>query len=206
MASLAIFDLDGTLTPRPSAELRLLPRLARARLLGPRQLLAWLAGGGPLRRNKAYLAALEAAQVARLAEQLVDDTLLALLRPAILARLRAHQADGLPVLLVSGTPDFVARPLCRRLGIAHWIATECAVRDGRFAAAPPRVYPHGEAKLALARSFCGRHGLRLEQAVAYGDSAADAWLLGAAGQAVAVHPDPGLARVARAQAWSIVGG
>lgn len=202
----AIFDLDGTLLPRPSAELRLLPRLARARLLGPRQLAAWLAAGPFLKRNKSYLAGLDTGGVARLAEGLVEDTLLGLLRPSILARLRAHQAEGHAVLLLTGAPDFLARPLCARLGIAHCIAAACAARDGRFLAAPPIVYPHGRAKLDLARAFCARQGLALGEAVAYGDAAADAWLLREAGRAVAVHPDPGLARVARARAWAIVAG
>lgn len=213
MASLAIFDLDGTLVPRPSAELRLLRWLVREGLLGPRQLAAGLAfglralaSGGSLRSNKAYLVGLEVAEVERAAERFVDGTLLALIRPGIAARLRAHQAEGVPVLLLTGSLDFVARPLCRRLGVAHWIATECAASGGRFSAAPPRVHPRGQAKLELARAFCAARGLRLGEAIAYGDSAEDTWLLGAVGRAVAVHPDPRLARVARARDWSIVAG
>jgi putative phosphoserine phosphatase/1-acylglycerol-3-phosphate O-acyltransferase len=213
VASLAIFDLDGTLVPWPSAELRLLSRLLREGLLGPRQLalglafgLHALAPGGSLRSNKAYLAGLEVSEVERAAERFVDDTLVVVLRPGIVARLRAHQAEGVPVLLVTGSLDFVARPLCRRLGVAHWIATECAASGGRFSAAAPRVHPRGRAKLELARAFCAARGLRLGEAIAYGNSGEDAWLLGAVGRAVAVHPDPRLARVARARDWSIVSG
>jgi len=211
--SIAIFDLDGTLIPRPSAELRFAVKRVREGSLGPLGLLRWLACGiGELRnhgwhswkRSKAYLAGADVAEVQSSAERFVHEVLVDLLRPSMLARLREHQAAGTEVLLLSGAPDFIARPLCARLGIAHCIAAQCDVRNGYFTALPARLHPFGAEKLSLARAFCEARRYPIEQAIAYGDSSDDAPLLQAVGRAVAVHPDARLEQLARSRCWDVV--
>jgi HAD superfamily hydrolase (TIGR01490 family) len=215
MARLAIFDLDGTLIPRPGAERRFARRLLADGLLGPAQWAHALAfglrglpryGRHVWKKNKAYLAGLEVAGVERCADRFVRDTILPLLREALVRRLRAHQAAGDDLLLLTGTADFLARPLCEALGIAHCIATECVTRDGRFTASAPRVHPFGAQKLELARAFCDARSDTLAEATAYCDSAEDAVLLEAVAHPVAVDPDPRLALLARSRAWAVVPG
>lgn len=215
MYTIAIFDLDGTLIPRPSAEARFAVHLLRLGRLSTSQAWRWLAGGTyeswrhgwrGWKRSKAYLAGTSVAEIEQAAERFVRDVLLEILRPSVLARLRGHQSTGNEVLLLSGAPDFLARPLCAHLGIVHCIATQCDTREGRFTMRPTRLHPFGLDKLALARNFCALRGARLDQAVAYGDSADDAPLLAAVGHAIAVHPDARLERLARLRSWDVVGG
>jgi HAD superfamily hydrolase (TIGR01490 family) len=210
---LAIFDLDGTLLPLPSAEVRFAASLAGSGLIGPRQLAGYLAfavsqwphyRGRTWKRNKAYLNRLAVTDIESRADAFVRRVLLPRLRPALLAHLRRHQHAGDPVLLLTGAPDFLARPLCRELGIAHCIATRCTIHDGRFAAGAPRVQPLGRDKRTLAEAFCSRNGLSLQEACAYCDSAHDLPLLEVVGRVVAVYPDAGLARRAAQRGWRIL--
>lgn len=212
-AGLAVFDLDGTLVPAPSTELRFALHLAAAGVVGPRQALRALCfaarwapayGRHVWKKNKGYLAGLAVDDVERRAAAYVERRLLRLLRPAVLARLRSHASAGDAVVLLTGSARFLARPLCRMLGVAHCIATDCAAEDGRYAFAPPRQHPFGADKLALLCAYGRRAGLPLGRMSAYADSAHDLPLLAAAAHAVAVHPDRALARAARARGWEIL--
>jgi HAD superfamily hydrolase (TIGR01490 family) len=210
---LALFDIDGTLVTGPSTERRLFRALLAAGHLGPRQLAAFAAfvprqlpafGRHVLRKNKAYLAGLVPAELAAFADQWVPGALAgAWFAPAV-ARLRGHLAAGDEVVLLSGTPDFVARAIARELGAPAWLGSWLAVQAGRFTAAPPARHPFGAAKLELARELCRARGLALADVAAYGDSVHDLPLLAAVGKPVAVRPDGALARAARHRRWDVV--
>lgn len=210
---LVLFDIDGTLVTGPSTERRLFRALLAAGRLGPRQLAAFAAfvprhlpafGADVFRKNKAYLAGLVPAELAAFVDSWLPLALAdAWFAPAV-ARLRAHLAAGDEVLLLTGTPDFVARAIAREVGAPAWVGSRLAVRDGRFTAAPPLRHPFGRAKLELARELCRARGLALADVAAYGDSGHDLPLLEAVGKPVAVRPDDALARAARHHRWDVV--
>ena len=129
--------------------------------------------GAVFKKDKAYLAGLPQARLEDLARLFVSDRLLDTLYPPALARLERHRADGDLVLLLTGTPDFIARPLCERLGVANVIATECVTRNGVFTTAIPLQHPFGVDKLTLARAFADAHDVRLDHAVAYANARED---------------------------------
>lgn len=209
---LVLIDLDGTLLDPPSSERRFIRHLARAGVLGPRQ---WLSAGlfflrwAPRfrravgRKNKAYLSALDASRVERIARVFVTAELLPRLRPAILERLRRHVAAGDALVLLTGAPDFIAAPLARHLG-ARCCATVPVLRAGRYTAQPPRRHPLGAAKLVLARALARAVRTDLHRSVAYADSGDDIPLLRAVGRAIAVSPDRRLAREAVRRGWEIL--
>ena len=214
MSPRAVFmDLDGTLIPPPSSEVRLARHLLRRGLLGPRQLGAWFAfllaharlGRHALRLDKAWLAGLEVAAVAEAAEALAGRELLPALRPAVRARLERHLAAGDRVVLLTGAPQPIAAALAARLGLAAAIGSLCAARGGRYAAAAPLRHPFGRAKRILAAAWCEQAGFDLGRAVAYADSRHDLPLLEAVGEPVAVAPDRALAARARARGWAVIG-
>lgn len=209
--ALALFDVDGTLVAGPSTEKRLFWMLLAAGRLGPAQLGAFLAtglrGAAPhgWKGNKAYLKGLPRADVAGLAAAWVARAAAGWWFAPCVERLRRHQAAGDRVVLLSGTPQFVADPLARLLGAESAVGTLCASEGSHFAAGPPVRHPFGAAKLALAREICAASGAAPSQVVAYGDSVHDLPLLHFAGRAVAVRPDAGLAAAARAAGWEILG-
>lgn len=207
---LVLFDIDGTLVPGRGSEPRFAAWLWRRRRLCPRQLFAYLGyllrylprfRGGILQKNKAYLAGLPAAGVRAWAEDFVAAELRPALYPPALDRLRAHVEAGDRVVLLSGTPDFIAAPLARLLGAHGAYAAVCAEAGGVFLAKPPVRHPYGPAKVDAARAIAADTGLPLARAVAYGDSINDAPLFRAVGCSVVVMPDRRLRAAARGEGW-----
>ncbi len=211
----AIFDVDGTLLTGPhSSEALFFRHLVRTGAIGVRQAVAagwFLLVHGPrhgrhaLRKNKAYLAGLALDDVAARAREFADRQLGPLLDRVVLQRLDEHRRAGDLILLLTGTPDFLAKPLAERIEADGWQGARYALRAGRFAPAPPVRHPLGDEKSAAAAALCARHGAELAAAAAYADSIHDLALLTRVARPVAVRPDRGLAREARARGWEIIG-
>jgi len=121
--------------------------------------------------------------------------------PAGVRRVREHRALGHKTLLITGALDFVVAPIaplfddvvCARLG----------ERNGRFTGELEEAPPTGEARALVMADYARRHGLDLEEAVSYADSASDLPMLEAAGHPVAVNPETKLAAVARKRGWHV---
>ncbi|RMF98250.1 MAG: HAD-IB family hydrolase [Gammaproteobacteria bacterium] len=211
---LAIFDIDGTLVSGASTERRFYLQLLRSGNQGPRQVLAaacfplrWapVYGSQVFKKNKAYLYRLRVAKVAALASAWVRRGLTAHWYEPCLQRLRWHRERGDRILLLSGTPQFIADQIARLVGADAAIGSLCARDDGRFRAAPPLRHPFGDEKLRLAEDWCREQGLELASAAAYGDSRHDLPLLTRVGRPVAVRPDAELQAAATEAGWEILG-
>lgn len=211
---LALFDIDGTLVPHPSSEVRFARYLRRRGLLGGRQQLAYVwfllryfprYGRAVLQKNKAYLTGLECRRVEAEAAAFAHAELIHTLCHPTRARLLAHQRRGDDVVLLSGTPDFIARPLGQILDVSHIVATRVSAHDGRFISAPPAFHPYGGQKLVCARELCQSFGVSLADTVAYADSGSDLPLLEAVGIPVAVRPRRQLNRAASRRGWEVLG-
>lgn len=128
--SVALIDVDGTLlTGSRSSEALFIRYLLRNGRLGPRQMgaAAWFMarhglahGRHAFRKNKAYLAGLTLVEIAAIAETFTADELTPILDQALLRRMDEHRAAGAPVMLLTGTPDFIAAPLARLVRADGW--------------------------------------------------------------------------------------
>ena len=133
--------------------------------------------------------------------ELFSDLLLKKSFPAGIRRVREHRALGHRTLLITGALDFVIEPLrplfddvvCARLGERNGILT------GELDEAPPT----GEARAQVMYDYAEAEGLRLEESVAYADSASDLPMLEAVGHPVAVNPETKLAAIARKRGWHV---
>jgi HAD superfamily hydrolase (TIGR01490 family) len=208
-----LVDVDGTLLGGPSTELRFLLYLLARRRVGWRQMRAsaafpirWCSRFGKhvFKKNKAYLAGLRVPDVAADAEAFVAAVVRPRLRDEILDLIAAHVARGERVVLLTGTPDFIAEPLARLLGAHGVCATQCARQDGVYTAEPPLLQPFGETKVFLAREICREAGSPLAEAIAYADSIHDLPLMLQVGRAVASWPDAALRAIAEKGNWLIL--
>lgn len=208
-----LLDIDGTLLRGPASERLFWRHLATHGQLGWRQwimaaafLLRWwpIYGRHVAKKNKAYLAGLRVAEVEHIAGEFASHKLSGNMRPSILARVEQHRRAGDRLALLTGAPDFIARPLAARLDAQAYSATVCAVQGGRFGAAPPTLHPFGAEKLEQATMLCRRLDCHIKDCVAYADSFYDVPLLEAVGRPVAVHPDHRLRRLAEQRNWEIV--
>lgn len=128
-----MFDLDGTITwhdtlvPYLCDVLRAHPvrALRLWRVPGALVRFAWDRDRGPLKASliRAVMGGLRRAEVAALTEQFLDRRLTQLTRPAALAAIEAHRADGAYLVLLSASTDFYVPAIARRLGFAETLCT-----------------------------------------------------------------------------------
>ena len=140
-------------------------------------------------------------------EEYVDETLapqiLDRMSPDAIRRIREHRDAGHTTILMTG----VIRPLTRPFEglfdtiVAADLATDASGRCTGFLSGPPMV---GESRAAWLHHYATLHGIDLGQSYGYADSHVDLPMLNTVGNPVAVSPDIGLMRAARAKGWSII--
>ena len=146
----------------------------------------------------------EGAPVTRLRDdgwELFHHLLLAKSFPAGISRVRHHRSLGHRTILITGALDFVIEPLrplfddivCARLG----------EKDGTFTGRLEELPPIGEARALVLAEYADSEGLKLEESMAYADSASDLPMLEAVGFPVAVNPETKLAAIARRRGWHV---
>jgi alcohol-forming fatty acyl-CoA reductase len=217
----AIFDIDGTLLPAPSLELRLLAHLARQRELRVSAIGRWLSSvvaqfvmtpdGGdasPVHRpildeNKRYLAGVRVG----VAEEWIGRRIVALeFFTDALATLAWHRNRGHAIVFVSGTLAPLARAVGSFLtegGGSLVCATELETERGRWTGRISGEAICGRAKERALNRLAAEQQFDLSRSYAYADSLADQWSLAAVGHPVAVNATPLLARHARRNGWRL---
>jgi len=130
------------------------------------------------------------------------------LRPAALELVRAHQARGDLIALVTATNDFITAPIARAFGIATLIAVQLergpgGTITGRIAGVPS--YREGKvARVSQWLAQTGRGWDDFERISVYSDSPNDLPLLERATDPVATNPSPALEAIARERGWRIL--
>jgi fatty acyl-CoA reductase len=212
----AVFDMDGTLLPSNVVESYLwlrLPELSAARRARevadvarvlPRWLITERRDRGAFLRSvyRRYDGA-DYAELLRIVDEDVTDTVLGRLSATAVRTVREHRAAGHRTILITGAIAPLVRPVAPLFD--EIVAADLAVdNEGRctgFLARPPLV---GEGRGSWLRHQAARHGWDLSASYAYADSASDLPLLRAVGHPVAVDPDIALSRVARRSKWPVV--
>jgi len=210
----ALFDMDRTLIRKETATLyvRYQREIGEAGLRDLAQALVWVTQY-TLGMIDAPAVAMKAARPLAGTPELVmsarcDDWFRRYIEPHVcdLGRraVALHRERGDLLAIVTGASPYAARPLGRRLGIPHVVASELEVDErglftGRFS--PPLCY--GVGKVERATVLAEQHGFRLDEATFYSDSCTDLPLLEAVAEPVVVNPDPRLRRIARARGWRV---
>jgi len=210
----ALFDMDRTLVRKETASLyvRYQRAIGEATRRDLAQALFWVAQYTLGIIDAPAVAARAAKPLAGTPEYILaarcDDWFRRFVEPHVadLGRraVELHRGRGELLAIVTGASPYAARPLARRLGIPHVIASELEVDErglftGRFV--PPLSYGHG--KIERTRKLAAEHGFVLEESTFYSDSYTDLPLLEAVAEPVVVNPDPRLARVAKQRGWRV---
>lgn len=168
-----------------------LGRLARLRY-------AFLSG------NKAYLRGLRLDQCRDLAQAALEEHILPHLSRRGQEALAAHRAAGRRIVLLTGTLDFLAEPLCAHLGNVELLAAHPEVQAGILTGRLVEAHPYGVHKRDLLWRFAAAEGLDLAASYAYADHHTDVPFLEAVGHPVAVNADRKLRQVAKERGWEVV--
>lgn len=214
----AFFDVDGTLTERPSLERRYFRALRHEGKISLRNGIAWLAEAARLapngltsvlQGNKAYLRLIRSAglRANRVGEN-------APFFPAAVERVARHAMNGERIVLVTGTLEFLAEQIAQRLrgelmkrdvnAEIYVCATRLEEKDGRWTGRVLGLPMLGKAKAIAVWWYAQNWNLNLAESSAYGDGALDEWMLASVGNPVVVNPDSQLLATARRQRWKIV--
>ncbi|MBI4484005.1 MAG: HAD-IB family hydrolase [Acidobacteria bacterium] len=206
MVTAAIFEVDGTLLPRPSLERRFARFLFRQGMLGPREVLLWLGGFAEsfsFGKNKKYLAGKSAEAMKALAAKFLLQAP-SLVWPLARDRIWEHLGRGHLVVIVSGSLDLLVQPLARMLQADLALGTTLDAREGKLTGTVNGQHPCGRSKASLIRQLQGQWDVDLQRSYGYGNRSSDAAFLKLLGHPVAVNPDPGLKREALQSGWPIL--
>jgi len=123
--------------------------------------------------------------------------------PAGWRRVREHRALGHRTVLITGALDVVVEENLRPLFDEIICARMAVAPDGTWTGELDDAPPTGEARALLMQEYAEAEGLRLEESVAYADSASDLPMLEAVGFPVAVNPETRLSAIARKRGWLV---
>jgi HAD superfamily hydrolase (TIGR01490 family) len=142
-------------------------------------------------------------EVSRIVEEALVDVIEPIVFEEALDLIRAHQAEGRRVFIVSASPEEVVMPLGRYLGVDETIGTRAEIdASGRYTGRTER-YCYGPEKVMAIAEVAERDGIDLAASYAYSDSASDRPMLEVVGHPVAVNPDRELLRSARRHGWEV---
>jgi HAD superfamily hydrolase (TIGR01490 family) len=214
MARAALFDMDRTLVRKETASLyvRYQREIGEASWRDAARTLYWVAQYTLGVIDAPAVAARVALSFAGMPETVLasrcDDWFRRYVEVHVADRGRRavamHKERGDVVAIVTGASPYAARPLARRLGIPHVVASDLEVDakgllTGRYD--PPLCYGHG--KIERASRLAATLGFDLDEATFYSDSFTDLPLLERVREPVVVNPDPRLARVAKKRGWRV---
>jgi HAD superfamily hydrolase (TIGR01490 family) len=216
---LAIYDLDRTITRRPTWTPFLIAAM-RARAPWRWALAPWVIGAALLNQlgaidrralkqvmHRAALGTLTGAEAAALAEAFADDFGGRHIYPAARARIAADRAAGFTVVIATAAYDFYADAIARAVGADALIATR-ATRDaqGRILPQVTGANCYGPAKLAMIEAWMRDQGIARDGAHVrfYSDHRSDAPTFAWADEPFAVNPHKPLRRLAAAQGWPVL--
>ncbi len=208
----AFFDVDNTLIPGQSIEIRFVRYLWKNGFLSKRVLI----DSGlylffnilefslrPLRERKIYLTDKRPEGVEPLAKWFVRSEICPRLSIKGTTALAQHLQAGHHVALISGTPEFLIKPLAHFLDVPNVLAAKLETNGDGYTGQVLSPYPYGEGKRRLLQTFSEIHGVNLAQSYGYGDSPGDIQALESVGHPLVVNPIRGMARIARQHRWPI---
>ncbi|MBC7186034.1 MAG: HAD family phosphatase [Calditrichaeota bacterium] len=210
MPEVVFLDIDGTLLPR-SLEQWFVPYLIRQGWVRPAKAAAsycrsFLSGSSRswFDLKLRYLAGMPLATVEQWAQECWEKVVRGRLFPGIVALVHELQRSEVRLVILSGTPTFLAAPLGRYLGIAELICAEPAVVDGVLTGSLARPHPRGVRKVTAAERWLQDAKLSPAQAGAIADHWDDRFLLSLVGWSVVVRPGLRLSLLAHRRGWSVV--
>ena len=214
--TVAFFDVDGTLLKSTIVHYYIWMRSAQAPFLLKK---LWLVGFLPkivyylvldsvsrIRFNQVFYRnyrGMNAEQTRELSLEMFETYL----RPKIFAeavsQIQEHKEQGMTVVLVTGSLDFIVQPIADYLAVDAVLAPQLREENGQFTGELTTAPFIGEAKAKAMRNYADQHEISLEESYAYGDSQSDLPMLECVGNPVVVNPGKALREKAVESGWEM---
>jgi len=153
----------------------------------------------------ASIAGKSAAELVPLHQRYMAASIESMIGPKALALLANH-ADDL-CAIVTATNAFITAPIAARFGVAHLIACDVEMVDGRYTGRPIGEPSFRDGKVTRVKQWLGTMGRQLQdfdRSYFYSDSHNDLALMKAVTHPVAVDPDDSLKAHAQANGWPVI--
>jgi len=209
--SIAFFDLDGTLIYGFSI-LSMFRERALTGKLAPldavQQLFSLVTHGingseysRLLEEIAERLAGTPEQELVDLGETVFEKYLAGLVYPESRALVRAHQARGHTVAILTSATRYQAEAIARELDIDHVLCNRFEVINGELTGELLRPVCFATGKRDVARTFATERGVSLDDCFFYSDGLEDLPLLEAVGHPRPINPDATLESTARRRGW-----
>jgi HAD superfamily hydrolase (TIGR01490 family) len=147
------------------------------------------------------------AQVREWRTQYTQERVRSQILPAALNLVKHHQDKGDLCMIITGTNDFVTRPIADAFSIEHLLGTQLEVNNDRFTGRLVGTPSFREGKITRLTEFLAERGKTIENFESvhfYSDSINDLPLLERSTHPVATNPDPKLSQIAQERGWPIL--
>ena len=163
----AIFDFDGTIIAGYSATAFIREQVRRGDLT-PRQLVELMSAmtnfgmgnlgfSGMMAINAQFMRGIEEATYNQVGEDLYSGQISRLIYPESRALVKAHQAKGHTVAIISSATPYQVKPAADDLGIEHVLCTHLEVKEGVFTGRVVRPTCFGPGKVNAAEGLAEAH-------------------------------------------------
>ncbi|NNK37482.1 MAG: HAD-IB family hydrolase, partial [Xanthomonadales bacterium] len=209
----AFFDFDGTLIAGFSATVFLKEQLRRGEV-SPYEFLELLSaatqfsmGGvgfsGLMTTAAQFMRGVRESDYIDFGEELFEQQISRKVYPESRALVRAHQARGHTVAIISSATPYQVKPMARDLDIEHVVCSRYEVEDGVFTGGIVRPLCFGPGKVQAAEDLAERFGIDLDESFFYTDSDDDIELMERVGRPQPLNPNTKLTEIAEREGWPI---
>lgn len=209
--TIAFFDFDGTIIFGYSIASVFLERVTSGKLSPGDALKQFfkLVGHGVdggdysilLQEAAETLAGVPEQDFVELGEKVFDKYLAGAIYPESRALIRAHQARGHTIAIVSSATPYQINSAAAELGIQHILCNHFETEDGEFTGEIESPVCFADGKRVHAQILADKLDTSLDKCFFYSDGFEDLPLLEAVGHPRALNPDDSLSQVARRRGW-----
>ncbi len=146
---------------------------------------------------------MDAALVKALADDMFNNYLCKKVFPEAISQIEEHKAQGDHVVLLTGSLDFIVRPIAEHFGVDTVLAAKLSEHAGKFTGELTTEPLIGEQKAIVMKKFAEQAGISLDICYAYSDSKSDLPMLDCVGNPIAVNPSKALRKLALETDWEI---
>ena len=209
----ALFDFDGTIIAGFSATALLQEKLKRRQMSVEEVIetanvitqysLGGIGFSGLMLAGAKFMKGVSEESFTQFGEELYEKHIARKIYPETRALIRAHQAKGHTVAIISSATVYQIAPTARDLDIEHVLCSQYEVEQGEFTGNIVRPLCFGEGKVIAAQSLADSHGIDLKQSFFYTDSDDDLELLERVGKQRVLNPNTKLKAIAKKRDWPI---
>ncbi|MEO0229044.1 MAG: HAD family phosphatase [candidate division WOR-3 bacterium] len=200
MNKACFFDLDGTLIPNPSSEVRVLRVLFKNFVISPSGIVMWFLESifryKNFKNSKAYYQGLQVDTIRTLVNKKLKN-LRGFVCTDALEYIKKKQNEGYKIYLISGTPHFIAEAISKNIEFSKVYSSELEIRKGKFTGRIVSIIPFGKNKETIVKEIAKKDPIDLKESIAFGDSYFDLPFLLSTGSYFAVNPDKKLRRLVK---------